>query len=157
MLQIRRYQPQDNEAVKELHYAGLAQLGAMTDPYYDSDLNDIENVYINNHGDFIIGTEGGEIVAMGAIRQKSNGCGEIKRIRVRQDCQRRGYGRTILRKLMELAAEMGYMELILDTVAGNTPAQRLFEKSGFTETHHGKVGTYDLIFYNKKLSLDKRG
>jgi len=152
MLQIRRYQPQDNEAVKELHYAGLAQFGATVDPYYDSDLNDIENVYINNHGDFIIGTEGGEIVAIGAIRQKSNGCGEIKRIRVRQDCQRRGYGRKILRKLMEIAAEMGYTELILDTVAGNTPAQRLFEKSGFTETHHGKVGTYELIFYGKKLS-----
>jgi ribosomal protein S18 acetylase RimI-like enzyme len=157
MLKIRRYQPQDNKAVKELHYAGLAQFGVAVDPYHDSDLDDIENIYINNHGDFLVGLEGGEIVAMGAIRKVSETCGEIKRIRVRQDCQRRGYGQTILLKLMEIAAALGYTELRLDTVAHNTPARRLFEMFGFTKTHRGKVGDYELIFYGKRLNKDKGG
>jgi ribosomal protein S18 acetylase RimI-like enzyme len=157
MLHIRRYQAQDNEAVKELHYAGLAQFGATADPYDDSDLDNIEDVYIHNHGDFLVGIQGEDIVAIGAIRKVSAKRGEIKRIRVRRDCQRQGYGQTILLKLMEIAAELGYIELCLDTVANNTPARRLFEKHGFFETHRGKVGPFDLIFYDKRLNKDKGG
>ena len=150
-MQIRRYRTEDNGAVKALHYAGLAQMGGIKDPYHDSDLDDIEGVYINTYGAFLVGTEDSEIVAMGAIRQKSATCGEIKRIRVRRDCQRRGYAQTILQKLIELAAEIGYTELCLDATVDNIPAQRLFEKCGFTKTHEGKVGIYDLVFYGKKL------
>jgi ribosomal protein S18 acetylase RimI-like enzyme len=161
MLLIRRYQAPDNKAVKELHYAGVVQMdpdaSRQDNPFIDSDLDDIEGIYLNNHGDFIVGTEGQEIVAMGAIRKVSAKCGEIKRIRVRQNCQRQGYGRTILLKLMELASEIGYTELCLDTLASNIPAQRLFEKCGFAENHRGKIGPYDLIYYGKKLNKDKRG
>jgi hypothetical protein len=68
---IRRYQAKDNKEVKALHHAGLAQFGAATDPYHDKDLEDIEGVYINNNGEFLVGTLGSEIVAMGAIRNVS--------------------------------------------------------------------------------------
>ena len=148
---IRRYQAEDNEAVKKLHYAGLAQFGAVEDPYYDSDLDDIEKVYLHNNGDFLVGIEGSEIVAMGAVKRVTATRGEIKRIRVRQDRQQQGYGEEILLKLIGIAAGRGYGELCLDTVTGNTPAERLFRKCGFIETHRGKVGAYDLIYYAKKL------
>jgi ribosomal protein S18 acetylase RimI-like enzyme len=158
---IRRYQAPDNEAVKELHYAGVLQMdpdASLQDiPFMDSDLDDIAGIYLNNRGDFIVGMESKEIVAMGAIRKVSAKRGEIKRIRVRQDCQRQGYGQTILLKLMEIAAKLGYTELCLDTLTSNVPAQKLFEKCGFVESHRGKRGPYDLIFYGKKLSKDKRG
>ena len=78
MLQLRRYQPEDNEIIKALHYAGLKQFGADADPFYDSDLNEIEHVNINNNGDFLVGLYENEIVAMGAIRKFSEICGEIK-------------------------------------------------------------------------------
>jgi ribosomal protein S18 acetylase RimI-like enzyme len=155
MLFIRRYQPQDNATVKALHYAGLKQFGAAADPYDDSDLDDIEKVYINNHGDFLVGLQGDEIVAMGAIRKVSGTCGEIKRIRVRQDCQRQGYGQTMVTRLIELAAALGYTELRLDSVAHNTPAQRLFRKFGFSETHRRKLGAHDLVFYHKSLERNE--
>ncbi len=153
MLLIRRYQPQDNAVVKELHFAGLAQFGAgKTDPYWDGDLDDIENVYINNHGDFLVGLQENEIVAMGAVKKFSETCAEIKRIRIRRDCQRQGYGQTILLKLIDLAAELGYTELCLDTLADNLPAQQLFKKFGFKETHRRKLGTHQLVFYHKSLA-----
>ena len=148
---IRRYQAADNKEVKELHYAGLAQFGAAKDPYHDRDLDDIEGIYINNNGDFIVGTAGNEIVAMGAIKKVTATRGEIKRIRVRREYQRRGYGQTILSRLVELAVELGYPELCLDATDNNAAAKRLFEKCGFVETHRGKVGPYDLIYYGKKL------
>ena len=151
MLQIRRYQAQDNAVIKELHYAGLAQFGATADPYWDGDLDDIENFYINKRGDFLVGLQGNEIVAMGTLKRFSDTCGEIKRIRIRRDCQRQGYGQTILLKLMELAAALGYTELCLDTLVNNLPAQQLFRKFGFSETRRGAIGVHELVYYQKRL------
>jgi ribosomal protein S18 acetylase RimI-like enzyme len=55
-------------------------------------------------------------------------------------------------KLIELAKQLGYSELCLDTVVSNIPAQRLFEKLGFTENHRGKIGPYDVVYYEKKIN-----
>ena len=155
-MQLRRYQPQDNTAVKELHFAGLKQIGTgANDPYHDGDLDDIENVYINNRGEFLVGLQGNEIVAMGAVRRFSETCAEIKRIRVRRDCQRQGYGQTILLNLMELAAALGYTELCLDTLATNLPAQQLFRKFGFSETRRRPLGAHELVFYQKSLARNE--
>jgi ribosomal protein S18 acetylase RimI-like enzyme len=142
MLEIRRYQQQDNEVVKELHYAGLLQMGVNRayNPNYDYDIDDIEHTYINNEGDFLVGLEGQNIVVIGAIRKETQRKAEIKRIKVRREYQRRGYGEAILSRLIERAKELKYEELYLDTLASNMPAQALFEKHGFTQTQHGKVG-----------------
>ena len=148
---IRRYQPQDKQAVKALHLAGLAQFGATEDPYYDSDLDEIDGIYLNNNGDFLVGYRDGIIVAMGAIRKVSDNLGEIKRIRVHRNHQRKGYGLAISLRLIEVATGLGYTELCLDTVFDNIPAIRLFEKLGFTETHRKQIGGYNLIFYAKRL------
>lgn len=98
---IRRYQTKDNGEVKALHYAGLRQFGAAEDPYHDSDLDDIEGIYLSNNGDFLVGTIDGEIVAMGVVKKVTAKRGEIKRIRIRQDHQRQGHGQTMLEKLIE--------------------------------------------------------
>jgi ribosomal protein S18 acetylase RimI-like enzyme len=152
---IRRYQAQDNETIKALHYDGVMQIDPEPDrpdnPFIDTDLDDIEGVYINNHGDFIVGTEKKEIVAMGAIMKVSATCGEIRRIRVRRDFQGQGFGREITERLIEVAGDLGYEELCLNTLTSNIPAQRLFEKCGFVETDRRQIGTYDLIFYGKRL------
>ena len=121
-------------------------------PFIDADLDNIEGNYVNNRGDFIIGTVENDIIAIGALQKVSANLGEIRRIRVHRDHRRQGYGSEILSKLIERAVELGYTELCLDTLADNTPAQRLFEKGGFIESHHGKIGSYNLIFYRKKLN-----
>jgi len=155
MLQIRRYQPQDNKAVRELNDAGLAQMnpdgGLRYIPHIDDDFNNIEGVYFNG-GDCIVGLEDGEVVAMGAFKKRTPECAEFKRLRIHPDCQRKGYGEAIMRKLMELAADMGYTEGFLDTLATNYRAQRLFEKCGWIKSGGGKRGPFDLIFYSKKLN-----
>ena len=159
MLKIRRYQLEDNEVVKELHNDGIRQM-LEADPVaeipdftnFDCDLDDIEGVYQHNNGEFLVGIDGGEIVVIGAIRKVSETYAEVKRIRVRRDCQRHGYGRRIVQKLEELATKLGYSELCLDTLASNVPAQRLFEKCGFTETSRGNKGPYRLIYYGKNLN-----
>jgi ribosomal protein S18 acetylase RimI-like enzyme len=154
VLTIRRYQPQDNKVVKELNDAGLKQMSPERDfqsiPFLDSDLDDIEGVYLKN-GDFIVGMQDGEIVAMGAFKKRTTECAEFKRLRIHPDCQRKGYGQAIMLKLMALAAEMGYKEAFLDTLTTNLAAQHLFQKCGFTESGRDKKGPFDLVFYGKKL------
>jgi ribosomal protein S18 acetylase RimI-like enzyme len=166
MLKIRRYQPEDNTVVKELHYAGIAQMAAMVpkakrikvspqDPtFIDSDLDDIEGVYINNRGDFLVGLQGKEIVVIGALRKATDTCGELKRLRVRRDRQRQGHAETMMLKLIERAKELGYRELILDTLASNTAAQKLFDKLGFVELRRERKGPFNLSIYGKKLNKE---
>lgn len=163
MLKIRRYQPKDINAVKELYSAGNKQMGEMmteaerkemlslTAASLGTDLDDIKGVYINNGGDFLVGLEGKEIVVIGAIRKYTDTCGELKRLRVRRDRQRKGYGETMFRRLIERGKELGYRELILDTLAANTAAQKLFKKCGFTELRREKRGPFNLSTWGKKL------
>jgi GNAT superfamily N-acetyltransferase len=168
MLEIRRYRPQDNEIVKELHYAGIAQMvelipaanivtgPAQDEAMLDSDLDDIAGVYTGNRGDFLVGTENGEIVVIGAVRKYTEDCGELKRLRVRRDRQRRGLGQAMMLRLVERARELGYKELILDSLPDNLPARRLFEKCGFDFLRYENKGPFRLVIYGKKLNEEGR-
>lgn len=154
MLKIRRYQPKDIKVIKELNYAGQLQMipsGELQQiPHIDADLDDIEGIYLKG-GEFIVGLENGEVVAMGAFKRRTPQCAEFKRLRIRPDRQRQGHGETIMRKLMEMAVEKGYTEGFLDTLATNTRAQQLFEKLGFTGCGWDKKGPFELFLYTRKL------
>jgi GNAT superfamily N-acetyltransferase len=161
MLSIRRYQSEDIEVVKALHYAGVRQIIAYTDtdfdlsgvePGIDSDIDDIENIYLNNNGEFLIGIYEMNIVAIGALKKVSEKRCEIARMRVHLDYQRRGFGQTILRKLMNTAVKLWYTELCLDTLPQNIPARKMYEKNGFLCTGQKKIGPFDLVIYEKLLT-----
>jgi ribosomal protein S18 acetylase RimI-like enzyme len=156
MLQIRRYQPEDNQAVKELLNVCRPQMDPTgeilrSNQKWGADLNDIEEIYLKN-GDYIVGMEKGKIVAMGGFKRRTPECAEIKRLRIHPDYQRRGYGEIMMLKLMELAAGIGYSEAFLDTLTTNTRAQKLFEKLGFSVSGHEMyAGKFELVCYTKKL------
>jgi N-acetylglutamate synthase-like GNAT family acetyltransferase len=158
VLEIRRYQPVDNAAVRELHFAGLRQMYEFTPgvkrpdiPGLDADLDNIEEEYFHHRGDFLVGLENGEVVAMGAVSSLSAACGEIRRIRVQRDRQRRGHAGAIMRALLARAGELGYKRLILDSMVENTPAHRLFEQFGFTCTHRGAYGHVEVLYFVKEM------
>jgi N-acetylglutamate synthase-like GNAT family acetyltransferase len=118
---------------------------------FGADLDDIEGVYIHNRGDFLVGIEDGKIVATGAILKVTETSAELKRLRIKRDRQRQGYGETMFRRMVERGKELGYKELMLDTLAANATAQRLFKKRGFTELRREKQGPFHLSTWGKKL------
>ncbi len=70
MLEIRRYQDNDYDAVWTLHLLGMQQVGAYrTEGSWDNDLRDIENHYSRKKGEFLVGLFQENLVAMGAFRQ----------------------------------------------------------------------------------------
>ena len=149
-MHIRRYEPGDKRAVRRLHDDALNEVGAHlgTGPW-DDDLEDIEDVYLESGGEFLVGELEGEIVAMGAIRRVSPEAAELKRMRVRPGLQGRGYGQAMLDALHRCAAGLGYSTLHLDTTVQQRVARRLYLKNGYREVGRGSIGPFDCIYYER--------
>ncbi|HXI83493.1 MAG TPA: GNAT family N-acetyltransferase [Verrucomicrobiae bacterium] len=156
MLTIRRYQSSDHPAVWDLHKTALLAAGAyIHDSPFDVDLGQIEAVYLNNGGEFLVGTIEDRVVAMGALRRTDPDRAEIKRMRVHTDFQRQGFGQAIYTALEKRARELGYSVLHLDTAVVLVGAQHFYTKNGYQEVRRGKLGIVDCIFYEKRIGSDK--
>jgi ribosomal protein S18 acetylase RimI-like enzyme len=151
---FRQYRAIDNEQVKSLHREALASTNALSESgEWDSDLDDIESVYIEGGGDFIVGVLNDEIVAMGAFKRISSAVAGIKRMRVKPELQGNGIGPTLLALLESNIREKGYIEIQLDTTINQVSAQHLYEKSGYTEIRRETEGwPLKTIFYSKVFS-----
>ena len=149
-MHIRRYERGDKRAVRRLHDEALNEVGAHlgTGPW-DDDLDDIEGVYLESGGEFLVGILEGEVIAMGAIKRVSPDAAEVKRMRVRPGLQGRGYGQAMLDSLHRRAARIGYTTLHLDTTVQQRAARGLYLKNGYREVGRGSVGPFDCIYYER--------
>ncbi len=69
-LEVRRYRSSDHDAVWALHNEALAPTGAhVGNGVWDKDLHQIEDVYLNNGGEFLVGIYDGQLIAMGALKR----------------------------------------------------------------------------------------
>jgi ribosomal protein S18 acetylase RimI-like enzyme len=152
MFILRRFTPAYREAVEYLHVHALQQTGAyLGRGSWDDDIYAIEETYLNNQGEFLIGEWDGLFMAMGALRRTSPERAEIKRMRVHHDYQGRGIGQIILNELEARARTIGYKTLHLDTSAVQLAAQKLYEKNGFREVGRDKYNDLEVILYEKAL------
>jgi GNAT superfamily N-acetyltransferase len=152
MFTLRRYVPADREAVEHLHVFAIQQAGAyLGRGPWDDDVYAIEEVYLNNQGEFLIGAWDGIFVAMGALHRTTPERAEIKRMRVHPDYQGRGLGQIILNELETRARALGYRILHLDTSVVQIPAQKLYEKNGFREVGRDVYNNLEVILYEKQL------
>ncbi len=153
MFTLRRYTPADREAVQHLHVYVLQQTGAyLGRGPWDNDVYAIEDAYLNNQGEFLIGEWDGIFVAMGAFRRTGPQRAEIKRMRVHPDYQKRGIGQIILNELEARASVMGYTTLHLDTSVVQLPARKLYEKNGYREVGRDIYQGLEVILYEKQLN-----
>ncbi|MFF5260419.1 GNAT family N-acetyltransferase [Actinomadura viridis] len=171
-LRLRRYRAADHATVLDLHREGLAQVGLRPGDgvYYDHDFFRMEDIYLRNDGEFIVGELDGRIVAMGGLRRadlvpagRSRALGghvlggpaldsaEMVRLRVHPDAQRRGYGAAVVAALEQRAAEYGYRVLRADTTELQAPALRLYARFGWTETRREMIGGIVNIYLEKPL------
>jgi len=152
MFTLRRYTPADREAVEYLHVHAIQQAGAyLGRGLWDDDVYAIEETYLNNQGEFLIGEWDGLFVAMGALHRTSPERAEIKRMRIHPDYQRRGFGQIILSELEASARIMGYKILHLDTSVVQVAAQKLYEKNGYHEVGRDNYQGLEVILYEKQL------
>ena len=153
MFVLRSYNPADKKAVEYLHVHAIKQAGAyLGRGPWDDDVYAIEETYLNNQGEFLIGEWDGVFVAMGALLRTSPERAEIKRMRVHPNYQGRGLGQIILDELEARARMLGYKTLHLDTSVLQLAAQRLYEKNGFREVGRETRKDLEVILYEKSLA-----
>lgn len=152
MLTIRRYTPADQAAVEHLHVFAIQQAGAyLGRGPWDDDIYAIEDHYLNNYGEFLLGEIEGRLVAMGAFRRTSLMRAEIMRMRVHPDYQGQGFGQLILSELETRARTRGYTTFHLHTSTVQIAAQKLYEKNGFREVGRETYHKLQIILYEKAL------
>lgn len=139
---FRRFRQADHDAVLSLHEKALRDVGSYVEGMIDSDLGHIVDSYIDVGGEFLVGDLDGDIIAMGGLRPitgylrdfidgSDDGVGEIKRMRVDPNFQRKGIGQAIYASLESRAGDLGFRELALDTDPENEGVCRFYEHQGF--------------------------
>jgi GNAT superfamily N-acetyltransferase len=150
MFRIREYDSADHEAVIHLDKMALADLAVPGLPTNFDDLQEIETRYLTN-GSFVVAEDGEEIVGMGAIRYIDQQTARINRMRVLPHHQRKGIARTILDWLEFQAEQAGKSIILLNTLAVQENAQRLYESHGYIKTGEGAPDGFRVFMYEKKI------
>ncbi len=119
---------------------------------WEKDFENIEGIYLNNRGEFLVGTLDNQIIAMGGLRKVTEDIVELRRMRIDPLFQRKGYGQMILDALEKKAKELGYRVIQLNTSLKQVPAQKFYKKNGYIEIRREKEGwIVDNIIYQKKI------
>lgn len=96
----------------------------------------------------------GSLAACGALHRHDGGIAEVKRMYTRPAFQGRGLGGRILERIIALADEEGFRELVLETGDKHPAAWRIYERAGFSRC--GPVLDYPdspySIFYSRPLA-----
>ncbi|WP_256391423.1 GNAT family N-acetyltransferase [Natronoarchaeum rubrum] len=163
---IRRYQPGDEAALRELQRVALTDAGAyFGEGAVDEDLGRVESVYLDAGGEFLVAEVDGNIVGSGALRRPSeivdglsdnvDAVAELKRFYVHPEYHRRGIGRALYDELERHARDRGREVLVLETTARQTPARRFYESRGFEERRResgeAEGERYEVLTYRKVL------
>lgn len=133
-IEIRPYSDDtDKEQVIKLHAITVAsdKIGWTQHPQCHLDLHDIPG----NYKAWLVAIQGSLIIGMGGLEHKSNIRVELRRMQIHPDYQGQGIGTKLLNKLIEVAINMDYEIMTLDTPESNPVSQHMYQKAGFIETH----------------------
>jgi ribosomal protein S18 acetylase RimI-like enzyme len=105
--------------------------------------------------------ENGKAAAMARVDTFEKGIGEVHNVYTSPGFRRKGYANLLMKKIEETALEFGLPVLRLDTAGFNVPAQRLYQKLGYS-----KIERYTSIdrsrseplqrYYREKWYMEKK-
>jgi putative acetyltransferase len=92
-------------------------------------------------------------VACGAIKPFDDTSAEVKRMYTLPEFRGKGVATLVLHELEKWAAELGYIECVLETGKRQPDAIQLYKKNGYTETaNYGQyVGVENSVCFSKNL------
>lgn len=138
----------DTKALLDLHVAAM-RAQSPEDACHVMPANALDQPAIS----FFTLRDGGDLVAMGALKALGNDEGEVKSMRVQPARLGQGAGRAMLDALVAEARRRGYRRLLLETGTGLdfAAANALYDRSGFREC--GPFGGYPPSNFTRFLAL----
>ncbi len=125
---------EDMNVVRELFLEYATWLGEdMCFQGFEEELATLPGKYAEPKGRLYLLETNNKIAGCGAIRPLSERDCEMKRLYVRDEFKRKGYGKRMAQTLIEDARKIGYQRMLLDTLSRMTPAITLYRSLGFKE------------------------
>lgn len=98
-------------------------------------------------GQLLLATEDDDAVGCIAMRPLGFGRGEMRRLYVRPRYRSMGAGRDLVRRLIDDARQLGYDQIMLNTLPSMVAARALYRHFGFVETGpYGDSPTAGVIY-----------
>jgi len=143
-----------HDAIILLHRSAIANLHIGIDQDAEErDLSEIEQVYLESGGEFLVGLQGQMVVAMGGFKPVSGESAELKRMRVAAHLQGRGIGSLLLAELESRALRRGFRELCLETARCRESTLAFYAKHGYSMIGHSNYGSVKTALFTKQLPL----
>ena len=98
---------------------------------FEEELISLKMMYGGKKGTIIIAYENLTPVACVAVRPITDEIGELKRMYVKPEFQKKGIGQELLNQSVSFAKQAEYKKIRLDTLEHMTPAMNLYIKNGF--------------------------
>ena len=100
---------------------------------FDRELQQISTMYGPPDGGVILlkNEAAGEYFGCAAIRNLTEGTAELKRMYLRPEYRKMGFGEHLLDQAIDLAVKLGYHKIRLDTMPEMIRAITLYERKGF--------------------------
>jgi putative acetyltransferase len=132
-VRIRPFEPADREAVRQLVGDVLAEYGFARDmASVERDLDGAGVRYAGKGAGLWVAVLDGAVVGTVAVRPKSEGVCEIKRLYLRADKRGAGLGQALYAHAEAFARDAGYRRIWLDSSRRFARAHRLYVRNGFT-------------------------
>lgn len=101
---------------------------------FDTEFASLPGKYARPYGRLYLAFVDGALAGCIAMRKLNETRAEMKRLYVRQGFRGAKLGLSLVTKVIEDAREIGYRDLVLDTLATMNRAQDLYRGLGFVET-----------------------
>ena len=120
----------------------------------DDELKDPSKKYTAPAGELLVAIENDEVVGMIAYHKHSATRCEMKRLYVKPKYRGMKLGEQLIQKLIELAMQSGYTEMVLDTLLPLQSAIYLYQKLGFQQYEPYYNNPMNDVIYFKKMLLE---
>jgi len=128
----RRARSADSETIQHILKRILDEYEIkLPENYSFSDIENLEEEYINCGGEFRVLIREQNIIGFFALRPSGNNQMELKRLYLKADERGGGLGKYLLTMALKIARESGYRRVHLETTAKFVEAVALYRKFGF--------------------------
>lgn len=152
-MDLLRYEPRYQESMLGLHRSAIEgfTLG-MSQQEDEADLMAIDDVYLSNGGEFLLGLRDGQLIAMGGFKRISSDVAELRRMRIARELQGQGYGTRLLLELERRAFQSGVRTLCLDTAQRRPLTLAFYRRHGYQEIGKSFYGAVETVQFSKTLN-----